>query len=140
MANRESFAPTNTRHSLHASALPEPVSTRAMVGTVRVAGERLGTAKEEIDARGITDRPTAALVSQLEQGSTLRGRNIQIDRGIIDMRLGCGNPCRTAPVLALAQPQTIGRKFMPAPRAIFVAKENLATRRTPLCKPEAANL
>jgi hypothetical protein len=105
-----------------------------------MVGERLATAKEEIAARGITDRPAAALVSQLEQGSTLCGRNIQVDRGIIDMRLGRGNPCRTAPILALAQPQTIGRNLMPGPRTIFAAQENRATMRTPLRKSEATNL
>src|ERR1700704_7075368 len=70
-----------------------------MRGAVRLAGQRRRATEEEIGRAGITARPPAGVVGQLEQRAALRVGNGGIDARVVDVRIGVADPGRQrAPV------------------------------------------
>src|SRR6478736_3727911 len=89
--------------------------------------QRLRPAEEEVAGTGIADRPTAVIAGQFEQRATLRERNVRVETGVVDIRLGFDHPDRRQPLLA--QRDAADEKCNhPLRDATFVSSTPLAVR------------
>ena len=55
---------------------------------VRFASQHLCAAEEEVSSAGIADGPAAVMAGQFKERATLRGQNVCILAGIVDVGLG----------------------------------------------------
>ena len=104
-----------------------PACARLMCRAIGRTLQRLRPAEEEVAGTGITDRPTAVIAGQFEQRATLRERNVRVETGVVDIRLGFDHPDRRQPLLA--QRDAADEKCNhPLRDATFVSSTPLAVR------------